>query len=67
MSAMSVSKSYLVLRGLESYVRTKNKLVGLGKGVRNAFGGGGGGKGDEGGKVEGGKVEGKGKGGGGEG
>lgn len=49
MSAMTVSKSYMVLLGLEGYTRTKKKLAGVRKGVRNVFvsgggeGGGGGG------------------------
>lgn len=37
MSAMSVSKSYVVLLGLEGYARTKKRLDGLRKGVRNVF------------------------------
>lgn len=41
MSAMSVSKSYMVLLGLEGYARTKKKLAGVRKGVRNVFIGGG--------------------------
>lgn len=45
MSAMTVSKSYMVLLGLEGYARTKKKLAGVGKGVRSVFGGGGGGGG----------------------
>lgn len=31
MSAMSVSKSYAVLLGLEGYAKTKNKLKGVGR------------------------------------
>lgn len=37
MSAMSVSKSYAVLLGLEGYTRTKKKLGGVGRGVRKMF------------------------------
>lgn len=40
MSAMTVSKSYMVLLGLEGYTRMKKKLAGVGRGVRNVFGGG---------------------------
>lgn len=37
MSAMTVSKSYMVLLGLEGYTRTKKRLAGVRKGVRNVF------------------------------
>jgi hypothetical protein len=60
---MKVSKSYMVLLGLEGYVRTKKKLGGMGKGVRSVFGGGGdvgkGGKGDKGDKGDKGGKEGR--------
>ena len=38
MSAMSVSKSYAVLLGLEGYAKTRKKLKGVGGGVQHVFG-----------------------------
>lgn len=62
MSAMTVSKSYMVLLGLEGYARTKKKLAGVGKGVRSVFGGGGGGgEGKSGSTTEGGALKSKSK------
>lgn len=37
MSAMTISKSYIVLLGLEGYTRTKKKLAGVRKGMKNVF------------------------------
>lgn len=37
MSAMSVSKSYAVLVGLEGYAKTRAKIKGIGSGVQGVF------------------------------